>query len=211
MNVVKWLSGAVLALMLTSNGWGQQYTKLNVKNRVQLDVPADWTINDSEQRKRVNEMASELTGKKIGHLASLSVASYPAPSRMFIRVSFLLLDPPISQAELRQEIQTNRAVVMNDLAQMWAQESPALWEALGKQGIREVGKANVNLETLGGQTAMVIRYGRTSTANLTETMQVAQYHIPLGTEKALITLSTIAGDLKIAAAHDRIKSTISIR
>jgi hypothetical protein len=211
MNAVKWLGGTILALMLTSNCWGQQYTKLNVKNRVQLDVPADWTINDSEHRKRVTEWANELTGKNNIHIASLSLASYPAPSRMFIRVSFLPLDPPISQAELRQEIQASRAAVMNDLAQMWTQESPAMWEALGKKGIREVGKAAVNLETLGGQTAMVIRYGRTSTANSAETMQVAQYHIPLGAEKALITLSTIAGDSKIAAAHDRIKSTISIR
>ena len=46
MNAEKWLSGVVLALILISNGWGQQYTKLNVKNRVQLDVPADWTMNN---------------------------------------------------------------------------------------------------------------------------------------------------------------------
>ena len=130
MNAVKWLSGAVLALMLASNGWGQQYTKLNVKNRVQVDVPADWTINDSEHRKRVTEWANELTGQNSGVLASLSVASYPAPSRMFIRVSFIPMDPPLSQAEVRKEIQASRAAVMNDLAQMWAQESPAMWEAL---------------------------------------------------------------------------------
>ena len=211
MNEVKWFSGTVLALMLISNGWGQQYTKLNVENRVQLDVPADWTINDSEHRTRVTEWANELTGKKNIHIASLSLASYPAPSRMFIRISFLPLVPPISQAELRQEIQASRAAVINDLAQMWTQESFAMWESLRKKGIHEVGKATVNLETLGGHTAMVIRYGRTSTANSAETMQVAQYHVPLGAEKTLITLSTIAGDSKIAAAHDRIKSTISIR
>lgn len=210
-NALKWIVGALSAFVLCSGGWAQQYTKLNVKNRVQLEIPADWTINDSEHRKRVTEWANELTGKNDGVLATLSVASYPAPSRMFIRVSFMPLDPPISQAEVRKEVQTNRAGVINDISQMWTQESPAMWEALGKKGIREVGKASVTLEQLGNQTAMVIRYGRTSTANSAETMQVAQYHIPLGAEKALITLSAIAGDSRIASAHDRIKSTISIR
>lgn len=210
-NALKLIAGVLLVFVLCSGGWAQQYIKLNVKNRVQLEIPADWTISDSEHRKRVTEWVNELTGKNHGVLATLSVSSYPAPSRMFIWVSFMPLDPPISQAAVRKEIQTNRAGVINDISQMWTQESPAMWEALGKKGIREVGKASVTLEQLGNQTAMVIRYGRTSTANSAKTMPVAQYHIPLGSEKALITLSTIAGDANIAAAHNKIKTSISIR
>jgi hypothetical protein len=211
MHPTKWLLTTVLALALTSTGWCQTYTKLNVKNRVQLEVPSDWTINDSEHRKRIADMASELTGKNDGVLASLSVASYPAPSRMFIRVSFIPMDPPLSQAELLKEMKTNSAVIVREITTMWTQESPAMWAALKTKNIYEVGKASVVLETLGGQNAMVIRYGRTSTANSTETMLVAQYHIPLGAEKALVTFSTIAGDAKIAAASKRVKSTMSIR
>jgi hypothetical protein len=211
MHSAKWLLTTVLALTLSSTGWCQAYTKLNVKNRVQLEVPSDWTINDSEHRKRIADMASELTGKNDGVLASLSVASYPAPSRMFIRVSFIPMDPPLSQAELRNEMKTNSAGIVREIATMWTQESPAMWAMLKKQNVHEVGKASVVLETLGGQNAMVIRYGRTSPGNSTETMQVAQYHIPMGSEKVLITLSTIAGDAKIAAASNRVKSTLSIR
>ena len=42
-------------------------------------------------------------------------------------------------------------------------------------------------------------------------MKVAQYHVPLGAEKALITLSYIDGDQGAMAAHDRLKNSIVIR
>lgn len=187
------------------------YTKLNVKGRVQIEVPDNWTINDAEHRKRVKELGEKLTGIQTQHTASLSVQSYPAPSRMFVRVSFMKVDPPISQADVRQEVQANRQQVLRDLADTWKEESPVMWAGLAKNGIKEVGRASVAVEPLGGQIAMVIRYGRTSSANSSETMKVAQYHVPLGAEKALITLSYIDGDQGAMAAHDRLKNSIVIR
>src|SRR3546814_4192595 len=79
------------------------YTKLNVKGRVQLEVPGDWTISDAEQRRRVKEFSEKMTGVAIDHVASLSVQSYPAPSRVFVRVSFIPMEPPLTQADVRQE------------------------------------------------------------------------------------------------------------
>ena len=187
------------------------YTKLNVKGRVQIEVPDNWTINDAEHRKRVKEFGEKLTGIQTQHTASLSVHSYPVPSRMFVRVSFIPQTPPISQAEVRQEVQANRQQVLKDLADTWKEESPVMWAGLAKNGVKEVGRASVAVEPLGGQTALVIRYGRTSSVNSTETMKVAQYHVPLGAEKALITLSYIDGDQGAMAAHDRLKSSIVIR
>lgn len=187
------------------------YTKLNVKGRVQIEVPDNWTINDAEHRKRVKELGEKITGIQTQHTASLSVQSYPAPSRMFVRVSFIPQTPPISQAEVRQEVQANRQQVLKDLADTWKEESPVMWAGLAKNGIKEVGRASVAVEPLGGQTALVIRYGRTSSVNSSETMKVAQYHVPLGAEKALITLSYIDGDQRAMAAHDRLKSSIVIR
>lgn len=187
------------------------YTKLNVKGRVQIEVPDNWTINDAEHRKRVKEFGEKLTGIQTQHTASLSVQSYPAPSRMFVRVSFIPQNPPISQAEVRQEVQANRQQVLKDLADTWKDESPVMWAGLAKNGIKEVGRASVAVEPLGGQTALVIRYGRTSSVNSSETMKVAQYHVPLGAEKALITLSYIDGDQGAMAAHDRLKNSIVIR
>lgn len=187
------------------------YTKLNVKSRVQLEIPDDWTISDAEHRKRIKEFAEKVTGIPTQHTASLSVQSFPAPSRMFVRVSFLKLDPPISQADVRKEVQTDRQHVIRDVADMWKEESPVMWAGLAKNGIKEVGRATFAVEALGGQTALVIRYGRTSTVNPAETMRVAQYHIPLGDEKALISLSYIDGDKDAMTAHDRLKTSIIIR
>jgi len=187
------------------------YTTLNVKGRVQIEVPDNWTINDAEHRKRVKEFGEKLTGIQTQHTASLSVQSYPVPSRMFVRVSFIPQTPPISQTEVRQEVQANRQQVLKDLAETWKEESPVMWAGLAKNGIKEVGRASVAVEPLGGQTALVIRYGRTSSVNSSETMKVAQYHVPLGAEKALITLSYIDGDQGAMAAHDRLKNSIVIR
>ena len=187
------------------------YAKLNVKSRVQIEIPENWTINDAEHRKRVKEQGEKLTGIQTQHTASLIAQSYPAPSRMFVRVSFIPQTPPISQADVRQEVQANRQQVLKDLADGWKEESPVMWAGLAKNGIKEVGRASVAVEPLGGQTAMVIRYGRTSSVNSTETMKVAQYHVPLVAEKALITLSYIDGDRDAIAAHDRLKNSIVIR
>ena len=130
---------------------------------------------------------------------------------MFVRVSFIPQTPPIFQAEVRQEVQANRRQVLKDLADTWKEESPVMWAGLAKNGVKEVGRASVAVEPLGGQTALVIRYGRTTSVNSSETIKVAQYHVPLGAEKALITLSYIDGDQSAMAAHDRLKNSIVIR
>ena len=187
------------------------YTKLNVKGRVQLEIPSDWTISDAEQRRRVKEFSEKLTGIAIDHVASLSVQSYPAPSRMFVRVSFIPMDPPITQADVRQEVQANKQQVLRDLADTWREESPTMWAGLAKNGVKEVGRPIFAVEPIGGQNALIVRYGRTSTANPAETMRVTQYHVPLGAEKALITLSYIESDPQATAAHNRLKSSIVIR
>jgi hypothetical protein len=202
-----------LFALFTSTAFGQTpgYTKLNVKGRVQLEIPSTWTISDAEQRKRVKDWTETNMGMSALHVAALAVQSYPAPARMYVRVSFLPLDPPITQAEAQQEVQSNKQQVLRDLEETWRGEAATMWAALAKVGIKEVGRASVAVEPIGGKLAMVFRYGRTSTNNPMETMRVAQYHIPLGSEKALVTLSYLEGDQEITAAHDRLKSSIVIR
>jgi hypothetical protein len=187
------------------------YTNLNVKGRVQLEIPSDWTISDAEQRKRVKELGEKLAGFPFQHTASLAAQSYPTPSRTMVRVSFIPLDPPITQADVRQEVQGNKQQVLRDLANAWQEESPTMWAGLAKNGVKEVGHPRFAVEPIGGQTALIISYGRTSTANPAETMRVTQYHVLLGAEKALITLSYIESDPKAIAAHNRLKSSIVIR
>ena len=187
------------------------YTKLNVKGRVQLEIPSNWAISDAEQRKRVKELGEKLVGIPAQHTASLAAQSYPAPSRTKVRVSFIPMEPPLTQTDVRQEVQANKQQVLRDLADTWREESPTMWAGLAKIGVKEVGRPSFAVEPIGGQTALIISYGRTSTANPAETMRVTQYHVLLGAEKALITLSYIEGDPQATAAHNRLKSSIVIR
>lgn len=187
------------------------YTKLTVKGRVQLEIPSDWTINDAEQRKRIKEQSERLTGVPSIHTASLAAQSYPAPSRTMVRVSFIPMEPPLTQEDVRQEVSANKQQLLRDLADVWREESPTMWAGLAKNGVKEVGRPSFAVEPIGGRIALIISYGRTSTANPAETMRVTQYHVPLGAEKALITLSYIEGDRQAISAHDRLKSSIVIR
>ena len=200
---------AVVALPVAAQTAG--YTKLNVKGRVQLEVPSDWTISDAEQRRRVKEHGEKLVGIPTLHTASFAAQSYPAPSRTMIRVSFIPMDPPITQADVQQEVQANKRQVLKDLADTWRDEAPTMWAGLAKNGVKEVGRPSFAVEPIGGQTALIISYGRPSTANPAETMRVTQYHVLLGPEKALITISHIENDQKAIAAHNRLKSSIVIR
>lgn len=199
------------AVALSAAAQSARYTKLNVKGRVQLEIPSDWTISDAEQRRHVKELGAKLVGIPTQHTASLAAQSYPAPSRTMVRVSFIPMEPPITQADVRQEVQANKQQVLRDLADTWREESPTMWAGMAKYGVKEVGRPRFAVESIGGQTALIISYGRTSTANPAETMRVTQYHVPLGAEKALITLSYIEGDPQATAAHNRLKSSLVIR
>lgn len=202
-----WLAAVALPVVAQTTG----YTKLNVKGRVQLEIPSDWAISDAEQRKRVKELGEKLVGIPTQHTASLAAQSYPAPSRTMVRVSFIPMEPPLTQTDIRQEVQANKQQVLQDLADVWREESPTMWAGLAKNGVKEVGRPRFAVEPIGGQTALIISYRRTSTANPAETMRVTQYHVPLGAEKALITLSYIEGDPQATSAHNRLKSSIVIR
>jgi len=203
--------GLLAAVALPVGAQTTGYTKLNVKGRVQLEIPSDWTISDAEQRKRAKELGEKLVGIPTQHTASLAAQSYPAPSRTMVRVSFIPMEPPITQGDVRQEVQANKRQVLKDLADTWRGGASTMWAGLAKNGVKEVGRPSFAIEPIGGQIALIISYGRTSTANPAETMRVTQYHVLLGAETALITLSYIEGDPQATAVHSRLKNSIVIR
>src|SRR3546814_2747522 len=110
------------------------YTKLNVKGRVQLEVPGDWTISDAEQRRRVKEFSEKMTGVAIDHVAWLSVQSYPDPSREFVRVSFFPMEPPLTQAAVRSEVQPNKHKMLRDVEEVGHEEYTTTWGGLAQIG-----------------------------------------------------------------------------
>src|SRR3546814_14555301 len=90
-----------------------------------------------------------MTGVAIDHVASLSVQSYPAPSRVFVRVSFIPMEPPLTQADVRQEVQANEQQELRDLAEVWREESPTMWAGMAKYGMKEVGRPSFSVDTIG--------------------------------------------------------------
>jgi len=202
------VSLALIILSLPSNA--QTYTKLNVKGHVQIEIPEDWTINDAEHRKRIKELGESMIGVQSQHMAALSAQSFPAPSKIFVRVSLINLDQPITISDLENEISKNRQGVIREFEEEWNRQAPNMWAALGKNGVTQVGRPVISIEALGGKTAIVIRYGRTSPFKGSEVVKVAQYHVILGKEKALITLSVVDDDQANWRVHDRLKKSISI-
>jgi len=201
----------VLSLVMVAASDAQTYSHLNVKGRVRLEIPSDWTVSDSEQRKKITEWSEKISGLQNLHVASLSAQSFPAPSKMFVRVSFVKMDYLITQTQLQKEVSINRQGFLREVEDAWNSESPAMWSALSKTGVKAVGKPNFSIEPLGGQMAIVIKYVRTSVGNPNEVVNVAQYQILLGEEKAMITLSVVGSDTSTQVIHDRIKASFSIQ
>lgn len=186
------------------------YIWLNAKGIVGVEVPANWTVGDVEHNKNITRMAEADSGLAGLSVAAISVQSYPAPSKNFVRISFLSLQPPLTQQEIRDEVLANQQQAINDFSAVWNEGAPAMWASLAKSGVSQVGEPSFSVEPLGGQTALVIRYGRTVPGNPAVAMRVEQYHVVLGAEKALITLSYVDGDPFAIAAYQRIKNSIVI-
>ena len=67
-------------------------------------------------------------------------------------MSFIPMAPPLTQAALRGEVQADRQQVLKNLEDTWREESPMVWAALAKSGVKEVGRASVAVEPLGGNS-----------------------------------------------------------
>lgn len=200
-----------LCLLGQSAARGEDVVALTVSGRVQLELPGSWIIVDATHRQRVAEFAGAVLGRPAAHVASLAAQSHPMPSSVFVRVSFVAMSPPISQAQLMREVARDRAGALRALAAEWEGEAPAMWASLAQLGVRQVGETAFAVEGLGGRTALVIRYTRTSPGNAAKTMKVAQYHIPMGSDKVLLTLTHVEGDPGAVAAHDRVRASIRIK
>jgi hypothetical protein len=201
-----------LSIVLTGVSRAQTtYTTLTLRNRVQITVPEDWTINDAAHRQRVQSFGDLLSGMESTYTAALSVHSTPSPVRVIVRVSFVELDQPITQSELQVEYRSSPEQLLQDLAEVWAQDVQLIRTMLNKAGMHQVGQPSFSVEQIGGKLAMVFRYGRSSAVNSKETMRVAQFHVPLGKDKVLITLSYIEESSSAKLAHDRVRQSILIK
>lgn len=192
-----------------------QFRRVSVGSRVTIEVPAHWHVRDLDERRNISaagEVLTEGLGKKNEphHVSSLSVVSRPEPVGAIIRVSFIPIDD-LSQAALNQEIQADRAGVLREIAGVFKEEMDALRKGMEKQGMQILGQERVGIDTIGGLTAFTLMYRRTSAVGPSP-FAVTQYHVPVGKEKVLITLSYRESDGRLfGLILDRVKRSATIK
>ena len=204
----------MLGAFTQTTGQTVQYTTVEVAGRVSITVPAHWRVRDASERQNIAASADALLNPSAKpsepmHVSSLSVISTPEPPQAIIRVSF----PKDlgSQGELQQELARGRDAALRELAAGWQEESKALAELLSKQGMRYLGGERFDFQAIGSKTAMVISYRRTS-ARGGAPYVVTQYHVPMGQDKVLITLSLQESAASLMGPIlERVKSSVLIR
>jgi hypothetical protein len=204
--------------LTTANGviaQESQFRRMSVGSRVNIEVPAHWHIRDLDERKNISaagEVLTEGVGKKNepNHVSALSVVSRPEPVGAIIRVSFIPIDD-LSQASLVREIQSDRAAVLREVAGAFREDMEALRKVMGKQGMQILGQEKVGIDTIGGLTAFTLTYRRTSAVSPSP-FTVTQYHVPIGKEKVLFSLSYRESDGRMfGLILDRVKRSITIK
>lgn len=203
-----------LAFPLLASSQTVQYRRIDVSNRVDITVPGHWRVRDTSERQNIATAADALlnpAGKlsEPMHVSSLSVISTPEPSQAIIRVSFVIEKG--TQADFEQDLKRGKETVLAELALDWKDKSKSLSEAMQNQGIRYLGDEQFDVLRLGSKLAFMISYKRSS-ARGDSPYVVQQYHVPIGPDKVLLTMSMQeSAKTLLGPILDRIKSSISIR
>ena len=195
-----------------------QFRRISVGNRVNIEVPAHWHVRDIDERRNIStagEVLTEGVGRRLeknepNHVSALSVVSRPEPVGAIIRVSFIPIEE-LSQASLLQEIQSDRKGVLREIASAFREDIDALRKGMENQGMQILGQEKVGIDTIGGLTAFTLTYRRTSAVG-TLPFTVTQYHVPVGKEKVLVTLSYLESDGRLfGLILDRVKRSVTIK
>ena len=198
------------------NAQESQFRRINVGSRVSIEVPSHWHVRDLEEKKNISaatEAMLESGGKKGEpiHVSALSVVSKPEPVGAIIRVTFVPLDENISQASLVREIQSDRAGILREVSVAFKDDMDALKNVMKKQGMEILGQEKIAIDTMGGLTAFTLTYRRTSALGQSPFI-VTQYHILVGKEKVLITLSYRESDVRLfGPILDKVKRSVTIK
>lgn len=214
------LRGALLSVLLVlfpGNAQPQEsnYLQVLVANRVTIEIPKHWEGLSIDQRRNLAAASDAVDSKSStrrppGHVASLAVSATPSPPGAIIRVSMIPTEP-LTQSDLKQALSEDRAGTLAELRSVFRQEMAELAKQMQQQGLRMLGQEEVAIDSIGGQTAISVSYRRTSSRGPSP-FKVTQYHVPLGAEKALITLSFRESDAIVySQIIDYVKNSISIR
>lgn len=212
-----WLTALLVVFFLLPASVASQtlgYTTIDVSDRLNITVPSHWRVRSLAERQNIAagaDAALNPTGKSSGpiHVSSLSVVSTPEPIKAIIRVSFL--EEAGTQADLIREVSTNSNKVIAEIKAAWEAEKHQLIAAMSKQGVQYLGQEEYRIETIGGQTALVISYKRNSIKGGSP-FAVTQYHVPMGRDKVLVTFSFLESEAALfLPILQRVKNSIAIR
>lgn len=184
-------ASALLLLSAGVNAGSANYKGMLVAQRVSIEVPAHWAFLDTDTRRNLAARTDAILEGAVSyptHVASLAVNATPAPTGAIVRVS-MIEDVELTQAELQQALRDQPEATMAELRTVMNEELRVLDQQIRKEGVRILGDAKVSIVQLGGKTAIASNYRRTSIGSDSTIFNVTQYHVPLGNEKALITLS----------------------
>ncbi|MBN8509897.1 MAG: hypothetical protein J0L57_14965 [Burkholderiales bacterium] len=190
-----------------------QYRQLTVAGRLNITVPAHWHVRDANGRRNIAasaEAALDPQGKSAEamHVSSLSVVSSVEKPQVILRVS--VVDEPGSQEELLNELKRGKTAAIAELAEAWKQEVPRMQQATARQGGRYLGGERFDFVQLGGKTAMLVSYRRASLTGGAP-FRVNQYHLPMGQDKLLVTMSVQESAATLMTPIvDRIRNSISV-
>lgn len=210
---------ALLALVVfcVGNSLAQEsnYRRIEVGKRVSVEVPAHWHVRDLDERRNIaaaGEAITNAVGRKNepNHVSSLSVVSQPEPVGAIIRISFIPTDG-LTQSDVRQAIQSDRVGILREIGTVFREEMAVLSKGMEKQGMKIIGRESVGIDSIGDMTAFTFSYRRTSAIGPWSFL-VTQFHVPVGREKVLITLSYRESDaLLFRPILDRVKRSVVIR
>ncbi|NEZ02794.1 hypothetical protein G4Y73_01360 [Wenzhouxiangella sp. XN201] len=125
------------------------------------------------------------------HIASLAVSSYPKPSEVYLRVSFMPLEYTICPADAEAEILANKKGVIDELRIGLEDEMSSL-SRKARDLWATFEDLSFDTRAVDEKPAYLIEYLRPSNNFPDSMMRVQQLHVPLGSREALITISYLS-------------------
>lgn len=217
-----WLAAMVPVLL--AGGWAaaddrSNYRRIDVGARASLEVPHHWHIRGLDARRDLaaagEAVLQSARPDEVVFVASLSAQS-PAPVGGIVRVSYIPTEEPeywLDQVGVVASVRDDRAGSIQALNDVFGQEMELAAEAMKKNaGFELLSHGPADIEKINGFYALTYTYRRTSTSGQDSAFRVTQYHIPLGAEKVLMTLSYRESDaLLYGAILDKVKNSLEIR
>lgn len=194
------------------------YQRIQVDGRLSLALPRDWLIADDDGRRSLGEFADELEERVQLEAVPMVVAlaaDSPSPSRGTVRVFFVPtpgLGQSVKQDAVEIALQRDRDEMIANLSEVWQAEMKALAETFSHHGVDVLDHGPADIEAIDGLHAFTYTYRHSGFIEKSARWRAKQYHIPLGDEKAVLTLSYRESDSGFyESIIEKIKNSVEVQ